>query len=139
MTTTYETNVDLILTELDALLKEITAFGNRVYKGFYKDMGDTYPACLYMPTHDRPRVAAMRNDHFITVDLLIFLQGGENTPDVDVDSVVSLAGEVYEKLETAQDKTWRLLTIGDVNFAFNRDKSLIFYCCYMTLLFEKRW
>jgi hypothetical protein len=92
-----------------------------------------------MPVRDRPKVAAVRSDHFINIDLLIFMQGGDNIPSDDVDSFVDLVGEVFEKIDEAQDQSWRNVTFEDVNFAFNRDKSLIFYVCLMSLTFEKRW
>lgn len=140
MTTTYATNVKAILIDLDTLLKEITEFNNRVYKGYYKDLGETYPACLYMPARDAPKVAGVvKSEHNLTVDLLIFIQGGDNTPSDDVDSLIDIVGAVYEKLDLAQDQTWRFCTISDINFAFNRDKSLIFYICHMTIQFQLRW
>lgn len=139
MTSTYATNVKAILSGLDTLLKSVTSFNNRVYQGYYKDLGDTYPACLYMPTRDRPKVAAVRSDHFITVDVLIFMQGGDSTPSEDVNNFIDLVGSVFETIDEAQDQAWRNCTFTDVNFAFNRDKSLIFYICLMTITFEKRW
>lgn len=138
--TTYEEYVDAVVSAVETQLKTVIEFDDRVYKGFFHEI-NTYPSCLYMLIKDTPDRAAMKERHHLFFDILVFYRGGDNTPDEDLDGLTAITGKVWDALiaKVTNSPTWETLRFEDVDYIYNRDKSLIFYITLIKIRISKRW
>lgn len=146
---TFESNVDQIVTELDARLKEITRLENRVIRAVPQAVND-FPTLWVQLERVEEEIESMGTNvsgptiQYTLIFNVLFQDrwDSDETPELNEDLKISRLGEVKDKLRiyTSYPPYWDLLWTPRTEYAqVRRDAHYVFMDAEFELRVRRSW
>lgn len=135
---TYETNVDAVLDELVTKLKDITQFGNRVYKHNF-DKLSAYPSAVVNLLLDRVEPAAAYQFHNLSIMITIFEGTAASKSADDLIAITGLVADKLDTIKTNPPKWATCLVEGNITYGFIERQKTAFFISLVPITVKSKW